>query len=172
MAKITVLTPAMEAHTADCGDVERALSRGITTRRGQAEYRNDYEALTLLDAIIECDTDWADNFGADAPYTQSAVDVGAWGLGKDMDIKPCLAKALKDAGIAFDDDGRPFYGTRADAPASAQPKAAPVDGYGTCNCGCGGSPKGKKSRFLGHDMRVGHGARPVASRGTEAKGDR
>lgn len=44
-----------------------------------------------------------------------------------------------------------------DAPSAQCPECNPVaPATGTCQCNCGGSPKGKRSRFLpGHDMRNG-----------------
>ena len=41
------------------------------------------------------------------------------------------------------------------------------DGGGRCQCGCGGMPKGPKSRFLpGHDARVHKGKRQPSKRAT------
>ena len=42
-----------------------------------------------------------------------------------------------------------------------------ADGGGRCQCGCGGVPKGPKSRFLpGHDARVHKGKRQPSKRAT------
>lgn len=164
MAKITVISPSMEAHLGDCADIAKAVKAG----RGE-QYAESFEGLNLLGAIEQVDAEWADQFG-ETPYQEGATH---WGI-FNMDVKPCLLNAMRTAGIAIafageprsEGWGRPFYGEQT---LKNPTPAAPATG--TCQCGCGGSPKGRKSRFLpGHDMRVGHGDRSPASRPTEAKG--
>lgn len=144
MAAITVISPAMEAHIAGCGDIEKAVKRG----RGE-QIAETYNGLTLLDAIVETDTDWADSFGEEAYQ----ADRTHWGI-FNMDVKPCLLREIAKARIVFGENGQPEYATTEAEIAAVAPAS------GTCQCGCGGSPKGAKSRFLpGHDARVKKGGK-------------
>lgn len=163
--KITVISPAMEAHMTGCADIAKVLRR----RGFNDETANEYEGETLLDAILDADQDLADWF-CETPYQAGATH---WAIAS-CDIKPCLGAAIAKAKIGFthgdpvdgerpEGDGRPYV---MDGPAPEPP----TSGTGSCQCGCGGSPKGRKSRFLpGHDMRKGHGDRPAPSRVTETK---
>lgn len=161
MVKIAVIAPDMTAHLGGCADIKREVQRA---GRDYARAHTTHEAETLLQAILDTDEDLADAFG------ETAYQAGSthWGV-FNMDVKPCLADALRAAGITFEGgmmevvyDGQ-TYNERAEGHGrpvqSGTPAAKAILGqYGICNCGCGGSPKGKNSRFLpGHDMRVGHG---------------
>lgn len=163
MAAITVISPAMEAHLAGCGDIEKAVKRG----RGE-QIDQTYEGLTLLDAIVAADEDWADAFGETA-YQPNRTH---WGI-DNMDVKPCLGRAIAKAGITFQSRetreeegvGRPIYvvtgeTVRAGLEQTIRRQIGEEMGYGICHCGCGGRPKGARSRFLpGHDARVKKGGK-------------
>jgi hypothetical protein len=160
----------LEVHIAGCADVAKTLKQ---TRDAAPE---TFEGLNLLAAIRAADVDWADAFGNEV-YSDDQDNGESWTV-SIMGWAPCFSSAVKAARIVFGDKGEPGY---ADAAVSgdliAQPKhsaktLATIAG-GFCECGCGGSPKGKRSRFLpGHDARM-HGAakapaRALASSPTDA----
>ena len=110
--------------------------RGWTkSSHAQAESTDDYEGRTFEEAVLAMDTDLASWFGEE-PYQKDAT---AWSWA-NCQIAPC-ARKLQPKG--FQHPSLHTGGT-----------TAKILG---CQCGCGGQPKGKKSRFLpGHDMRIKH----------------
>ena len=83
--KANIYNTDVEAHTSDCGDVKKLGS--IQVFPGA-----DAEA-----AVIAVDTDAASWF-CEEPYTESARENGVWSLAA-FEIKPCLRKSLKAAGV-------------------------------------------------------------------------
>ncbi len=157
MTTITrVKTPRgdMEFHVGGCSD--------ITKKSKSYDEAQDYTADTLLAAIEQADADMANWFGQDAYETDA--DETAWTV-RNCEWAPCFVKAVKAEKITFGAQDRPAVGP---VLAVEQPYVvSPVLVVKTrvqdhqCLCGCGGSPKGKNSRFLpGHDARMkGTGSR-------------
>lgn len=104
-AQITILSPDMIAHLGGCADITRRGKFNRSVNPGERAHANEYTGATLVDAINEANEDMASWFGEEA-YTQSSRDNGCWTVGT-CEVEPCLVKAFKDAGIEFDENGRP-----------------------------------------------------------------
>lgn len=146
-----------EFHLAGCADVQKQAKR-----IGDVHV-DRYEGETIIDALVALDTDWASNFGVDDPYSEDAYQNGCWTWG-NMKQAPCLNALMKAVQVNMDEFGghsRPFIAEALVGQAIAI--ALNEAGYPTCGCGCGGAPKGKKSRFLpGHDAKAASAANAPA----------
>jgi hypothetical protein len=138
-----------EFHKAGCADIAKQQKR-----LGDV-FVETFEGETIIDALVALDTEWASAFGVKDPYSESAYENGCWTWG-NMHQAPCMNTLMKAVQVNMDEFGghsRPYI---ADA-LVGQAVAAGLNeaGIKRCQCGCGGSPKGKKSRFLpGHDAKA------------------
>lgn len=98
-AAITISSPAMAAHLGGCRDSHKAQGR-----RPANAMLTDYAGADLMAAILEADRTLAAEYGQE-PYEPFPGDP-AWNVAS-CDIAPCLAAALRKAGIRFGKDGRP-----------------------------------------------------------------
>lgn len=90
-----------EMHLAGCADVAK------THKRSRDGYKQTYKGETLVDAIVEADTDMADWF-CETPYSEGARDNGCWTT-KTQKWAPCFASMVKALKVQFDaTTGRPF----------------------------------------------------------------
>lgn len=103
------------AHMEGCKDLTnpRHMSRDISQAGGAQQ---TYAAPTLAEAIRLCDKDWAENFGMTYPVSpDESGEVWSIAFGS-IQPAPCLATAIKAAGITFDGQ------------VPSQPKPEPVEG--------------------------------------------
>jgi len=166
MTQITILSPDMVAHIGGCADIKRR-SRNRSVNVGAEAHANTYgtDSTSLLDALLLADVDLAGWF-CEVAYQDNMTH---WTVAT-CEIEPCLAKAIKRSDIRFDDRGRPFYMTV--GPAEDVEVLIEADDYTgisfpvgirQCSCGCGGFPKGKRSRFLpGHDAKLASSVKQTA----------
>lgn len=152
MVSLTVISPGMEIHKTGCSDIQKSLRRRRTSHGEQADNATDYEGTDFAAAVLEMDTDLASWFGEE-PYQEDST---SWSWA-NCHIAPC-AKAMVPKGwkhhyeLLGSDSTVDDWMATPEQLAEAQVERAQTNG---CQCGCGGQPKGKKSRFLpGHDMRV------------------
>jgi hypothetical protein len=147
---LTVISPAMDVHQTGCADIAKVMKQGWTkASRGQAESTDVYEGRTFEEAVLAMDTDLAGWFG-EKPYQ---TDATAWSWA-NCQVMPC-ARKLEPKGFQHPALSDPKVDDWMATPEQLEERDSDLYLARKCGCNCGGSPKGKKSRFLpGHDMRV------------------
>lgn len=161
---ISILSPEMEAHKTGCADIAKIIKRGGKhTSNSQSE--QVYTGETALEAILAVDTDLADAFG-ETPYQDGMTH---WTLATSA-IKPCLNAVLK--GLVQTGDRGQWSVAMAPIPGEKgyNPQSVTINAAHTCRCGCGGSPKGKRSRFLpGHDAKFASAVKNPSGKATNRR---
>lgn len=155
-----------QVHVAGCADVAKQV-KANPDNDGKPDH---YEGETIVEALVALDTESASWFGVDDPYSEQAYEQGCWSH-QNMNIAPCLRSQMRHVTYETTDENDPRGGhvppiaatspSPAEFKQSAERLANPEEWtYGDpCQCGCGGQPKGKRSRFVpGHDARMQHKA--------------
>ncbi len=106
MVGIVVMAPDMDAHVEGCSDLKKRGSRYFVNERNP----HAYSGPDLLAAIKAADVDLAGWFG-EAPYIPRDEGGSSWSIAS-CHKAPCLAKALKAAGVVFNEHGEPSLKAR------------------------------------------------------------